>query len=193
MDPITLDILLKAITSDDPHRRTEAWQSAGAIGAPALEPLAALATDENLEIRRAAVRAMWKITRTAGAPDAEEEIKSAVNQGLLALLKDSRSVAVSRETLWMLSELACGDCAAEPVAALLKDEDLREDARCCLERIPGEESLSALKKALTSAPREFQLAVAQSLRARGVAVSETKYPCQKLVPTRETSVKPVEQ
>ncbi len=40
-----------------------------------------------------------------------------------------------------------------------------------------------------SVPRDFQLAVAQSLRARGVAVSETKYPCQKLVPTRETSVK----
>jgi len=193
MEELTLELLLSQITSDDPNVRTEAWQSAGAIGAPALKPLAALATDENLEVRRAAIRAMWKIVRTAGAPDAEKEMKPAVPQALLAVVKESPAVAVSREVLWMLSELACGDCAVEPVAELLKVEDLREDARCCLERIPGEESLAALKKALTSVPREFQLAIAQSLRARGVAVSETKYPCQKLVPTRQSKVKPVAQ
>lgn len=190
MEELTLDTLLKMIAGDDPNVRTEAWQNAGAIGAPALKPLAALATNDDLEVRRAAVRAMWKIVRTAGAPDAKEGMKPAVNQALIALLKDSPSVAVSRDVLWMLSELACGDCAVEPVAELLKNEDLREDARCCLERIPGEESLGALQAALTSVPKDFQLAVAQSLRARGVAVSETKYPCQKLVPTRETSVKP---
>lgn len=191
MDELTLDVLLKSIASDDPDRRTEAWQSAGAIGAPALKPLAGLAAGEDLEVRRAAVRAMWKIVRTAGAPGAEEGMKRTVNQALLALLKDSPSVAVSREVLWMLSELACGDCAVEPVAEVLQVQDLREDARCCLERIPGEESLAALRKALTSVPKEFQLAIAQSLRARGVAVSETDYPCQKLVPTKQTSVKPL--
>ena len=190
MEPLNLDLLLKMIASDDPGQRTDAWQNAGAIGAPALKPLAGLATDQNLEVRRAAVRGMWKITRTAGAPHTDTEMKQTVNQGLVALLKGS-PVAVSREVLWMLSELACGECAVEPVAELLKVEDLREDARCCLERIPGEESLAALQTALTTVPRDFQLAVAQSLRARGVEVSETKYPCQKLVPTRQTSVKPV--
>lgn len=191
MEELTLDLLLKLIASDDPHQRTEAWQSAGVIGAPALEPLAPLATHEDLEVRRAAVRAMWQIVRTAGAPDAEKDAKSAVNQGLLALLNASPSVAVSREVLWMLSELACGDCAVEPVSELLQADDLREDARCCLERIPGEESLAALKAALTTVPAEFQLAVAQSLRARGIEVSEKQFPCLKLVPTRGTNVKPL--
>lgn len=191
MDELTLDVLLTSIASDDPNRRTEAWLAAGAIGAPALKSLARLAAGADLEVGRAAVRAMWNIVRTAGAPGAEEGTKRAANQALLALLKESPSVAVSREVLWMLSELVCGDCAVEPVTEALQVQDLREDARCCLERIPGEESLAALRKALTSVPKDFQLAVAQSLRARGVAVSETDYPCQKLVPTRQTSVKPL--
>jgi len=186
MDELTLELLLKQITGDDPHQRTEAWQSAGAIGAPAMMPLSKLAAGADLEVRRAAVRAMWKIVRTAGAPHGDVEAKQAVNQALLAVLKDSPSDTVSRDVLWMLSELACGECAVDAVAELLKVEPLREDARCCLERIPGEESLAALQSALTSVPAEFQLAVAQSLRARGVDVDEAKYPCQKLVPARET-------
>jgi HEAT repeat protein len=190
MDELTLDILLQQIASDDPHQRTEAWQNAGTVGAPALKPLAELAEHEDLEVRRAAVRAMWRIVRSAGAPDADE-IKPAVNQALLALLADGTSVGVSREVLWMLSELACGECAVETVAELLDSQELREDARCCLQRIPGDESLAALQSALNTVPKDFQLAIAQSLRARGVAVSETKYPCQKLVPSRQTSVKPV--
>lgn len=192
MEELTLELLLKAISSDDPERRTEAWQSAGAIGAPALKPLAGLATKGSLEVRRAAERGMWQIVHTAGAPDAPEGMKPAVNEALVQLLRNSPSTAVSREVLWMLSELACGDCAVDPVAELLEDEELREDARCCLERIPGEESLAALRAVLTAVPADFQLAVAQSLRARGVEVSEAKYPCQKLVPTEATGVEPIE-
>lgn len=186
MEPFTLALLLEQIQSDDPLVRTGAWQKAGSIGAPALIPLAMLAAKAELEIARAARRAMWKIVHTAGAPGAEES-KPAVIKELLALLEGSRPVAVQQEILWMVSEIGCGKCAAAPVARLLKNEALREDARCCLERMPGEESVAALQAALETAPREFQLAIAHSPRVRGVEVSLEKYPCQKLVPRKKTA------
>ena len=114
---------------------------------------------------------------------------------LLALLADSRPVGLRRDVLWMISEIGCCVAAVGPVSKLLANAELREDARCCLERIPGGISLGALKAAmdLPSVAEEFKINVAQSLRARGVEVSETKYPCQKLVPTRPTKVQPVEK
>jgi hypothetical protein len=40
---------------------------------------------------------------------------------------------------------------------------------------------------------DFKYALAHSLRARGVEVDQKKYPCQKLVPSRQTQVRPVAQ
>jgi hypothetical protein len=71
---------------------------------------------------------------------------------------------------------------------VLKDAELREDARMALDRIPGQASLAALQQALEQTTDDFKHNLAQSLRHRGVEVSGI--PCQKLVPTRETSVKP---
>ena len=62
--------------------------------------------------------------------------------------------------------------------------------RMVLERIPGDESLAALKEGLETLPEDFRLHIAQSLRNRGVEVDENRYPCQKMVPTRATRVKP---
>lgn len=188
MEPFTLTLLLEKIQSDDPLIRTDAWQKAGSIGPPALIPLAILAAEAELEIARAARRGMWQIVHTAGAPGAEDS-RPAVIKELLELLGGNRPASVRRDILWMISELGCGKCAAAPVAAFLQDEQLREDARCSLERMPGEESVAALQAALETVPREFQLAIAHSLRVRGVEVSLEKYPCQKLVPTKKTAVK----
>lgn len=93
----------------------------------------------------------------------------------------------------MLSEIG-GDATVEAIREipdLIDDKDVREDARCALERIPTDFALETLQDGLEAAPADFALAMAQSLRARGVEVDKDKYPCQKLVPTRETSVKPV--
>ena len=86
----------------------------------------------------------------------------------------------------MLSEIG-GDESVEPIARLLSDKDLREDARCSLERLPGDKAVAALKTALATAPADFKPNIAQSLRARGVTVPGL--PCRKLVPTRKTGVK----
>jgi hypothetical protein len=97
--------------------------------------------------------------------------------------------AVRREALWMLSEIA-GDEAVGPTAALLADQELREDARMVLDRIPGPASLAALRDALNRASDDFRYNLAQSLRHRGVGVPDV--PERKLVPVRPTSVKAAE-
>jgi hypothetical protein len=142
--------LLEKIQSGDPNVRTEAWLSAGEVGAPALKPLAKLAAEGQLEVSRAAQRAMWKIVRHSGRPAAPAPEKQQVIKELNELLSDAQPVAIRREVLWMLSEIA-GDESVERIAALLGNQELREDARMVLDRIPGDKSLAALKAALEKA------------------------------------------
>jgi HEAT repeat protein len=132
-----------------------------------------------MEVTRAAKRAMWKIVRHASRPKADKE-QAAVEAALIPLLATGEP-NVRREFVWMLSEVGGNDSVA-PLAALLADKDLREDARAALQRIPGRKSLTALKSALKTAPEDYRPAIAVSLRARGEKVKE--YPSQKLVPTR---------
>ena len=82
----------------------------------------------------------------------------------------------------MLSEIA-GDEAVRPVGRLLRNKQLREDARMVLERLPGRKSLRMLTRALEKAPDDFKINIAQSLRARGEEVPGL--PCQKLVPKKK--------
>ena len=93
-----------------------------------------------------------------------------------------------REVLWMLSEIG-GLKSIQPIADLLANKELREDARMVLQRIPGRKSIAALRAGLKAAPEDFKINIAQSLRQRGVKVR--RFPCVKLVPTKKTNVKPV--
>jgi HEAT repeat protein len=184
-----VDELIAKIKDKDDKVRSAAWLAAGEVGAPAIKPLAAVMSDaaSELEVSRAAKRAMWQIVRHVGRPGAEAEKKPVVVE-VLALLADGQPVPLRREALWMLSEIG-GDDSIDPLAKLLGNKDLREDARCSIQRIPGDKSLSALKAALGAAPDDFKVAIAESLRARGVEVPGL--PSPKLVPTKQTSVKPV--
>jgi len=180
-DPVALATAIAGITND--QTRAAAWQQAAAFGAPAIKPLAVLLDDPNSEIPRAANRALWVIARHAGRPGAAAEAKAVVSE-LVALL-GTGSLAVRREVLWMLSELA-GNQAIKPMAALLTVPDVREDARLALQRIPGAQATRVLRAALAAAPEDFKPNLAQSLRARGETV--IGYPSQKLTPVKQTSV-----
>jgi HEAT repeat protein len=182
-----VDELLAGIKSDSAEKRTKTWQSAGEVGAPAVKSLAKVMTDDNLEVARAAKRALWQIVRYTGRPGANKERRAVVVE-LIALLGDDQPVAVRQEVLWMLSEIG-GRRDIEPIAGLMKNEDLREDARMALERMPNRRALAALNAAFEAAPEDFKPNLAQSLRKRGEQVAG--YPCQKLVPTKKTDVKPL--
>jgi hypothetical protein len=176
--------LVARIKSPDDAVRGPAWQSAGPYGAPAVGPLAEVMTDPHFEIARSARRAIERIVRHAGRPGADAE-RRAVAAELVKLLGHA-SPNVRKHALWMLSEIGEAP-AVEPMAALLADPEVREDARCALERIPGAAATAALKKAMATAPEAFKYALAHSLRVRGEKVEG--YPSQKRVPTKPTRVK----
>jgi HEAT repeat protein len=180
--------LIVKLKGKDDKVRAGALLNAGEIGAPAVKSLAKLIADKDIEVSRAGKRALWKIVRHAGWPRARDE-RNAVANELVSLLGDGQLASVRREVLWMLSEI-CGRTSVKPIAKLLSDKELREDARMVLERIPGKQSVAVLKKGLKAAPKDFKLNIAQSLRKRGVKVRG--HTCVKLVPTKKTNVKPLE-
>ncbi|HUW18232.1 MAG TPA: HEAT repeat domain-containing protein [Sedimentisphaerales bacterium] len=186
-DAKTVDKLIAGIKDKDEQVRTDAWLGAGQVGAPAVKPLAKVMTDNDLEVARAAKRGLWKLVRHSGRPEAGAERK-AVEAELVGLLGDGQPVSVRREVLWMLSEVGSGR-SVDAIAALLSNNQLREDARMTLQRIPNKKALAALNQALDTAPDDFKLNIAQSLRQRGVKVKGLA--CVKLVPTKKTSVEPV--
>ena len=172
--------LIAKIESSDAETRTNAWQRAGDVGAPAVQPLAMVMTDDDLEVARAAKRAMWQIVRHTGRPGAINAKKAVVGK-LCGLLGPDQPVSVRREVVWMLSEIG-GMASIRPLAELLSNKHLREDARCALERIPIKRAVQALKAGFEVAPEDFKGNLAQSLRKRGVKVAG--YPCVKLVPAK---------
>jgi len=182
-----VDELIAGIKSNSDQERTKAWQSAGEVGAPAVKPLAEVMTDDDLEVARAAKRALWQIVRYTGRPGANKE-RRAVENELTGLLGNDQPVAVGAEVLWMLSEIGARN-SMKPLTRLLRNEDLREDARMALERIPTKRAVTTLKAAFEKAPEDFKPNIAQSLRKRGEEVDG--YPCKKLVPTKKTDVKPL--
>jgi hypothetical protein len=187
MADLTLDKLIEDIQSTDDTTRAKARDDAGPVGAQAVLPLAKIAGGGELEVARAANRAIQNIVYYAGRPGAEDEAK-AVAAELLKLLGDAQPVQLRRDALWMTWQIA-GEEAVEPVAALLANAELREDARMALERLPGEKATAALQAALAKAPDADKPAVAHSLRVRGVETPGI--PDLRLVPTKQTSVRPV--
>jgi HEAT repeat protein len=141
-NPAAIAKLVADLQSGDDAVRGAAWQEAGPLGAAAVRTLAGVAAHPDFEIARAARRALWKIVRHAGRPQAAKE-RRAVQTALLSLLRNTPAT-VRREALAMLSEI--GDArAVAPIATLLADGDAGEAARCALERIPDRRAVRALE------------------------------------------------
>ena len=187
MKTLTLDTLIEQIQSNDDALRAAARDGAGPVGATAVSPLAKIAVSGDLEVARAANRAIQNIVYHVGRPGAEDEAK-AVAAELLKLLDDGLPVQLRRDAIWMTWQIA-GEEAVESVAALLANADLREDARMALERLPGEKATAALRTALAAASDAEKPAFAHSLGVRGVEIPGV--PDLRLVPTKKTSVQPV--
>ncbi len=184
--PSSLADFLARIQSPDANISGPAWQSAETYGPQAILPLAQLMAAANFEVARSAKRAMYRITRHAGRPGAAHEARAA-ETALIALLTHDNAT-VRRTALWMLSEIG-GNQAVRPMAALLHDDQAREDARAALLRLPGKRPTAALRAAFADAPEDFKYALADALRKRGLKIDG--YPTQKLTPSKPTTVKPL--
>ncbi len=179
--------LVAMLSSGDKRTRSFAWKNAGSVGAAAIAKIAPLTAHANVEVRLAAKRAFREIANWVARPTGAAHSRRFAVREFLAVLKPSFPLEARREALWCLAEIA-GSEAVGPVAELLFEKDLREDARMVLEHLPVPEAVEALKEALQKVPEDFRPSVAQGLRRRGIEVPG--YPCRKLVPTKKTSVKP---
>jgi hypothetical protein len=63
-----------------------------------------------------------------------------------------------------------GDEAVPPLAHLLNELEMQEEARLALERIPGSASTHSLQHALQTAPAEFRPNLEQSLGHKRVSM-----------------------
>lgn len=151
--------------------------------------LAARLGGADMEAARAAQRDLRQLVRHAGRPNAADERKVVVRQ-LLTLADPAQPAAVVREALWLLGEIG-GDESVETLAQLLHHPTAREDARVALDRIGGAKAVAALRSALRSVPDDFRPAIAESLRANGVALGE--YPSVKRTPTKATTVRQLDR
>ena len=189
-EPLTLESLIERIQSEDANVRAATRDHAGQVGAAAIAPLAEIACDtdpEKFEIARAANRAMQNVVYHAGRPGASDEAR-AVSAELIKLVSAEPPLQFRRDVMWMIWQIA-GPEAVGPVAGLLGNPDLRDDARMCLEGLPAAEAVDSLRAGLSAAPDDFKPAMAHSLRKRGVEVPGV--PDLRLVPTKETSITPV--
>lgn len=175
--------LIEAIRSPDDKIRGDAWTTAERFGPASIRALAGLLTDPQVEVARAARRALQRVVRHCGRPGAKADRATA--QAELISLLQATAPAVRKEAVWMLSEI--GDArAVTAMAGLLGDPETQEDARCALLRMPAPQALKAFRRAWKSASEEFRPALAEALRQLGDKVEG--YPSAKLVPNRQTTV-----
>ncbi len=181
--------LIKALRDTNETTSASAGEAAPEYGAGAIRPLAMAMADSNFEVARRCKRALANIVHHAGRPGAKAQAQAAEAE-LVPLVSGTEMVPVQvrRDVLWLLSEIGSPK-TVRPIAALLTHQELREDARCVLIRMPFPQATKALKAAFRSASEEFKFALADALRARGEKVEG--YSSKKLIPIAKTSVTPL--
>lgn len=180
-----IEELIARIRKSSAEGTSPEWQTAGACGAGAIKPLAELTLDGNFETQRAAKRALAQVVHTAGNPNTRRAAKQAVTA--LVELTQHANATVRRQAVWLLSEIATEE-SIRPMARLLNDPEVREDARCALLRMPPKAARAALQNAFKQANDDFKYALADSLRLLGEKVEGC--PSRKGIPTGKTEVKP---
>lgn len=157
--------LINTIKTGDADARYAAWRAAGPAGAAAVAPLADLMASTDKGASRAATEALGRIAHYAARPGATPSETQAVAIELLRVATAPRPRMVRAEALHLLGFVGNGN-TVPPLARLLDDKEVREDARLALERIPGPQSLRALEDALRRAPADFKPNLRQSLHNR---------------------------
>jgi len=162
----TIEEFLAQIRSSDAEARYKAWQSAGPMGAAAIQPLSDLAAGEDKLVALAANGAMEKIAHYAARPGTGNAAE-AVSKELLKVADSPRPRMVRTNLLRLVGFIA--DSRSIPgLVQLLSDPEIREDARLALEKIPGNAATEAFKKAVKTVPADFQPNIRQSLSNRAM-------------------------
>ena len=162
MDPAVRDLLYQLKFGSN-AQRNEAIQTAPLIGSKAVPHLARLmdkwATPGQF---RGAQEAMKRIAMNGYRPRGEE---NAITGELIKLIGPDQPVSMRREALALLG-FAAGTSAVTAITTLLRDSELREDARMALERNPSRSAESALRASAGESSGEWKDALEYSIRRR---------------------------
>ena len=166
----TLGSLLSAINHGDTAARVSAVKQSVLVGTPAIVPLGQVAGGGEPAAARAATEALNRIVLHAGRPKADRERKEAVAR-LGELAQPTHPRVVRAQAVFLIGSIG-RDEAVRPLTALLGDEQMREDARMALERVPGKAADAAIKQAEKTAPPDFKASLRLSIKHRATPMRE---------------------
>lgn len=153
-----VDGLVADLAGNNEHARVVARQLLPREGGAAVPKLLGLLRSDDANIWWAANAVLRDIFNELAVPGRGKEREEAANQ-LLALLAPAESTAVKERALKLLPIAAPAKIDLAPVAALLKDADLREKAREALGELGTPEAAEALAGAIDGADSEFLVAL----------------------------------
>ena len=156
---------LADIQSGDADKQLAAWKIADQQDPRVIQSLGKLLTINNMSIAKAAGQSILKIVHSVGKQADSAKRKPVTNQ-LLELLKQETPV-IQTFALRALSLIADGD-SIPAISPLITKIELWEEVVFCLERIPGNESDSALIAALSQVPDDFKPRLMAALGHRKV-------------------------
>ena len=132
-----LDELVVGLAGENEVARVAARQLLPRYGVEALDPLLPLLSHEKSEVNRAAYNVIEDIANEACAPGRWKDRLEAAAL-FMTLVAPEQPREIKLKGLRLLAVVVPEGFSVEPVAALLKDEDLREDARAALMHIGTE-------------------------------------------------------
>lgn len=159
---------LTDIQSQDKDVRFAAWRSAGAQEARVVPELARIAAKSSPGVTKAALEAMTTLTHSVGKSAPTDPKRLAVAKELVNVATSSATALPVRAHALRLLSLVGGDESVAPVAKLLANADVREEAIFCLDRIPGDVSAKALVAAYGTVAPEFKGRVLAALGHRRI-------------------------
>ncbi|MCP4638834.1 MAG: hypothetical protein GY851_00300 [bacterium] len=158
--------VVERLSSGEPDVRNQAAADAAALGAEAVPPIGALVGSDTFYTSQAAERALANLTHHAARPSADAE-RTAVAGELVKLIADTYPDKTRREALRLLAFVG-GEAQVAPVAALLMEQSIADEARLALDQIPGEAASKALLDTLYLAPPELRVLLFDTLVHRNV-------------------------
>lgn len=158
--------LLEQLASPEAKVREQAHRALLERGPAVIPALVERMGGENKTLDLWARRTLEAIAYRSTRPGAEAE-RAAVERALIAVAQSQRPTAVRRFAIRLLCLVGRG-ASVPALATLLEDAELREPARCALEKIPDPAATQALVKAATAAREPaWKAALVKGLGARG--------------------------
>jgi HEAT repeat protein len=182
----TADMLLRDLAGDNDAARVNARQLLPREDTGIVEKLLPLIGHPNQQVWHAAWNAARDFANEVSGPGREKD-REQVCGWMMAMLAPDQSADMKKRILRLLPVVIPEGYGVAPVAALLKDEELRERARACLQETGTLKAALALRDALEGADPAFQRALLQALSR--LRKTETLQACAAMTESADPAVR----